>query len=67
MEAIVETSKQYETRRQLSDRLHLSERTLEKLAQEQSGPPMVRVGRRVMYPSAEADQWMAERMVPAAA
>ncbi len=54
---------QYESRQQFAARSGLSERTLEKLATDGEGPPFVKVGRRVLYPIAEADDWLRARMV----
>lgn len=58
---------QYETRRELANRSRLSERYFEKLAETGDGPPFIRVGRRVLYPVAQADAWLHERIVASTA
>jgi len=55
--------KQYETRRQLSERTGISERTLEKYAQDGGGPPFIKMARKVLYASEAADAWLASRTV----
>lgn len=51
-------------RLETASRLGISVRTLELLGAE--GPPIVRIGRRVLYPVNALEQWLARRTEPAA-
>jgi transcriptional regulator with XRE-family HTH domain len=53
----------YETPQQLSERTRISQRTLEKWRQDGSGPPFIKLDRKVLYDTAAADAWLAARTV----
>jgi hypothetical protein len=44
--------------RALQDRVRLAPSTLAKKRVDGSGPPFVRIGGRVYYPSAELEEWL---------
>jgi predicted DNA-binding transcriptional regulator AlpA len=51
------------TQREAALALRLSERTLERLRLTGTGPAFAKVGRRVFYPQAQLDAWVAARIV----
>ena len=50
------------TREELAALLHCSSSTLAKMAMTTSGPPYVRVGRKVRYPLSGVQAWLAKRL-----
>jgi excisionase family DNA binding protein len=54
------------TREELAAVLGCSVSTLNKLAMGTAGPPYVRIGRRVRYPSAGVQAWLRTRLLGAA-
>ena len=52
-------------RRELAQRLGISQRSLERMWQAGTGPKGLRVGmRRITYPVAEVEAWEAARLFP---
>lgn len=49
------------TQKQRARRHHISERTAERQRQDGSGPPYVKIGRRVLYRITDLEAWEAER------
>ena len=50
--------RRYLTQSQLSEELQISERTLERMRCEGSGPMFKKAGRRVLYARADVDAWL---------
>jgi len=50
------------TQREAAAVLRLSDRTLERWRVSGDGPPFVKAGRRVLYPSTSLDEWIASRL-----
>ena len=46
------------TQRALADRLEISERTLERMRAEGSGPRFSKAGRRVLYRLEDVEEWL---------
>ena len=46
------------TQRALADRLEISERTLERMRTEGTGPRFAKAGRRVLYRLADVEEWL---------
>jgi predicted DNA-binding transcriptional regulator AlpA len=49
------------TPKQVAERIHVPERTLERWRSTGDGPKFARLGRRVGYPMADLERWLAER------
>ena len=47
------------TQERLSERIDVSERTLERWRVEGSGPAFVKAGRKVLYRTVDVDDWLA--------
>lgn len=50
---------QYETERELAERLGISYRTLQQKRSRGGGPPYVKFGHTVRYITVEVDEWLA--------
>ena len=51
----------YLTQAQLAEALNISERTLERMRADGTGPCFAKAGRRVLYATADVDAWLKER------
>lgn len=51
----------YLTQAETADSLRLSERTLERMRVEGTGPTFVKAGRRVLYRQSDIHDWAAQR------
>jgi excisionase family DNA binding protein len=51
------------TQRQCAELLRLSERTLERLRGQGTGPKFARMGRSVRYQQSDVEAWLASRIV----
>ena len=49
------------TQKTVSTRLNISERTLERMRHEGTGPPFTKAGRKVLYRANHVEQWLANR------
>ena len=61
MSASTATCAVWLSQRQLAELLGLSERTLERMRGEGSGPPFSKAGRRVLYRMDDIELWLKQR------